>query len=1353
MLLSTHTLLVILVMTTRGYVSSSASDPVMERPAESRTQEARGAEEHDVIGGASVSQRQGVPGGMTDAISSTLNVLNPIPYLMGGIYGMRQVMHQRLHPFQSMNTRYIPRPNRFPGGHRATLPNQPGSGKFRIAPGGLRFGGGGGSSGSVNGGGKLEDSSGGGGAPLNDGNGGGNGVGASRGNEMHKYFHDMKKKEEGFLRQFRGTRPENTQIKPLALSPRPLQPLSTLFPPDSGIKQKEDFGTPKPRSIMTHRPNFSYFPRNVSFPSVHPNTTNPEFKSILTNAESSGIHGKKLTRVIKIRVPEEMQDLAVLEISMKANGDISLSGGSEEENQSEPHHQSPRGAVRPSKHSVTPPMGLPSSLTNILAEDYRRHNFDNDFQDAIFRRDVVTEIHKDSDVQDIIIKPYETSKLQDIIRMQTAEDTNSALLGALPVDLNPINSLQPVVLTSNDMQLNNPVVNYPNIPTNENMNKYKFVPLSVLPFHSDTERVNPSRPLLPIHRKESNLGKHHSAVYYIDIIIPGNPGGMPSVNAKRLTRRKRNLDFDGWFPMDVSNPMSDDPTLAYQPPPLDRVHFSNDPVSEKPLYPVRPENPTVFVVRSELHEPEYHSVYGTENVEYYHINPQSNTVRAFRSPSFTIGEGTSAPTQAEVTTSIPTMAFDEGMMESSTAPEINSDIPERETGFSEKSDNIHETKEVSITESFVQEKSDCQTDSGSDLEGAYSEYRPSVVERPDLLYLLRDRRKKVSERPRIQGQRRRTSLPRRRHDTLSIPQKSDPPSSRLPLYELLGNRPRESQIEESPYLGSATDSAGASFVREKPPPNFRYSSQRTSSSRHSPVTSRARIRDNSSKKPQSPTRPWYLIDTRSSDSSRRREPSIASYIIPETLSGDDKVHYKLQGPVSYVNNKKEKTLSDLIDNPHLDDHMNSYKSTLIANSLSELLQIFRYTQVTNGPDDPTTEEPVTVREFRYTRPTDETPTTEIFPSNFRYTPSPSKFSDPTTEAGITEKVPAVYPDAVADTNSLDGYLFSDSEANPEYANPRVSTNVVINENKNASKNKGAARGNSKVQINASLVQRTSATPLTLKNVQTIYPGPAPARKTSSSSPQYVIYQGHSKVKVFGASSAEEDDWSKVDTKDIFMGSKQNTSNASSTVTPPTLNTTSLPTSITSPTTPTSLTPLSTTKSIISSTFFSSVQQSTTPSATEHTSHPDVLEVTIPTTISEEYEYYYTDDNYDVTDLAFGDYQSEGVGQPLIYVPGQLPPPPSAAHTSHALAQLLAGEDQNSNNFFDQSAVRKSPQLEDSFPLALSPAVAHTRAELSGDRLSVLSEQQNDTTEDNQFAPFTETVMETTDDVTESDRDS
>ncbi|XP_063880217.1 mucin-5AC-like [Scylla paramamosain] len=802
----------------------------------------------------------------------------------------------------------------------------------------------------------------------------------------------------------------------------------------------------------------------------------------------------------------------------------------------------------------------------------------------------------------------------------------------------------------------------------------------------------------------------------------GNPGGTPSVNAKRLTRRRRSLDFDGWFPMDVSNPMADDPTVAYQPPPLERVHFSNEPMKEKPLYPVRPENPTVFVVRSEKQKPEYHSVYGTENIEYYHINPQSNIVRAFRSPSFTIGEATLVPEQTEATTtssttstttSTTTDSTAKAVEESSSVPETNLEIPQKEEGFSDRSDVFYEDTELSDGEASPDEKPGCETETESDLEGAFSETRTSVILPPELFYLLRERSKKLQERMIAQLPQQTPAPPpaRRRFDnTATI--RTGPA-----LHELLGNLPRESQIEESPYLGSATDSAG---VRKIPPPNFRYASLRTSASRQSPVTSRTRVRGSSTRKPASSGRPWYLIDTRSSDSSRRREPSIASYIVPDTLSGDSKVNYKPNGPVSYVN-KQITTITDLIDNPHLNDHMNSYKPTLTANSLSELLQIFRYTQVTNGPGGSSTEEPVTVREFRYTRPTEETPTTEILPTNYRYTPSPSKFSDPTTEPGITERPPAVYSDAVADTNSLDGYLFSDSEANPEYARPQVRQNAVVKEDKDADREKGAARGTSKVKINSNLVQRATATSTPApRELRVIRPGPAPSSKITTVSPQYVIYQGHSKVKVFGVNSAEDNGWSKFDIRDFILASTPSSSSTTTTPAPRPSSTPSLPTATTTfaPTSP-SPSPLPSTNATLPSTSSSPVEQSTSLPITD-TTPLDTTEATLPSGVGEEYEYYYADGDYGVTDLAFGDYQTEDFGQHLIYVSGQLPPPPGVVHLAHPPPLTPTEERQGST---DHSM--KDP-LEGSFPQALSPATALTQAEL----LDIFANQQP---EDSQFS--------------------
>lgn len=91
MLLVTYTLLAMLVTTTRLEMASASAESVMERPVKARPLETTGEEEHDVVGGVSLSSRQGVPGGMTDIISITLNALNSVPYLMGDINGMHQV--------------------------------------------------------------------------------------------------------------------------------------------------------------------------------------------------------------------------------------------------------------------------------------------------------------------------------------------------------------------------------------------------------------------------------------------------------------------------------------------------------------------------------------------------------------------------------------------------------------------------------------------------------------------------------------------------------------------------------------------------------------------------------------------------------------------------------------------------------------------------------------------------------------------------------------------------------------------------------------------------------------------------------------------------------------------------------------------------------------------------------------------------------------------------------------------------------------------------------------------------------------------------------------------------------------
>nr|XP_045606353.1 flocculation protein FLO11-like [Procambarus clarkii] len=894
----------------------------------------------------------------------------------------------------------------------------------------------------------------------------------------------------------------------------------------------------------------------------------------------------------------------------------------------------------------------------------------------------------------------------------------------------------------------------------------------------------------------------------------GGYRGVPIVKARQqYPRHKRSLQFDGWYPMDVSNPMADDPTVGYQPPPLERVHFSNEPVPKKPMYPVRPENPPVFVVRAEPRHPEYHSVYGTENIEYFHIHPQTNIVRAFRAPSQSVG----------AIRFVPAMQLEHSSQSSSSRPqtdalEVSSKnpgnnvhlnrnfnpqrIPSKDSGFADKSDIF----DAYANHQLPNESPHLDTNDDYDMEGAFSEIRSTTVERPSHVFPFSRRdRNSGSGKQNAHSYRYRLDPPIRR---LNQSRDQESKTTRPALHELLGNLPQESQIEEAPYLGSATDSAGASFIRKIPPPDFRYSPRGNTKQRQSGNNTRSRPRGSPQRQApanstQSFTRPWFLIDTRSDTSERKREPSIASYIHPETRSDGEKVHYKPLGPVSYVSKEGDSQASDHIPNPHLDDHMNSYKPTLTANSLSELLQIFRFTQVTDGPDgEEATDEPVTVvREFRYTRPTEEPPpssSTEattiqnILLTSYRYTSSTPSYNETTTEAEATEKPQGGDFDAVADTNSLDGYLFSDSEASPEYAHPQVRPNVVITEVKDKITAKGVTKATSRVSVQAStnthVYEESPVTPETFKGLEIIYPGgpsgPPSKETTEASWPLYIIHQGHSKVRVFGINSAEDKSLGNPDYRELFVLSTLEplpssgvflSSNATVDVplatpslTSTSLTTTAIPSATFSSTTTSSSTSTSTSATTIPITT-DPASTSTVTIFTDPTSSPFPVEdtSTIPVTTEEttttvpstpiteqdlvlqnttagEYENYYTDEEeYDVPELAFGeDYQSKGDTRPTLLL--QNPAQTSLSEQSFSPPPLLVEGEPDAL----PSATTFSRVLQDRLPrlkhrkqreephlvgtdaaVPLPPAAGLTRAELTVARPVFFTKRLAETTEE------------------------
>ncbi|CAL4064593.1 unnamed protein product, partial [Meganyctiphanes norvegica] len=150
-------------------------------------------------------------------------------------------------------------------------------------------------------------------------------------------------------------------------------------------------------------------------------------------------------------------------------------------------------------------------------------------------------------------------------------------------------------------------------------------------FH-DRSYIQPTTKLTgsPLHASLRSREKREPQLYPTD----GSFGMRESRNGpdthEKAETKIPQYHFDGWYPIGSRDPMSDDPTVEYKPPTVDQVHFSDDPMPEKPLYPILPENPPVIVMRAEKYEPEINPVYGTENVEYFHINPQTRTVQAFK---------------------------------------------------------------------------------------------------------------------------------------------------------------------------------------------------------------------------------------------------------------------------------------------------------------------------------------------------------------------------------------------------------------------------------------------------------------------------------------------------------------------------------------------------------------------------------------------------------------------------------------------------------------------------------------------------------------------------------------------------
>ena len=116
-----------------------------------------------------------------------------------------------------------------------------------------------------------------------------------------------------------------------------------------------------------------------------------------------------------------------------------------------------------------------------------------------------------------------------------------------------------------------------------------------------------------------------------------NNDNIDSSKVQRKSRRlpnsnaKSDIRYTSWNPLDPTDPMKNEETLSYSPPTNKRVHFSGEPYPPaKPMYPIEPKNPTVFVARESKSKPEIDRIYGTEEMNYMHYEPKTRTIKSFK---------------------------------------------------------------------------------------------------------------------------------------------------------------------------------------------------------------------------------------------------------------------------------------------------------------------------------------------------------------------------------------------------------------------------------------------------------------------------------------------------------------------------------------------------------------------------------------------------------------------------------------------------------------------------------------------------------------------------------------------------
>ena len=917
-----------------------------------------------------------------------------------------------------------------------------------------------------------------------------------------------------------------------------------------------------------------------------------------SSTTSSNTHSSLLTKNgLNLQIPPELVSYSALEVNLKPNGEINIApAGVNATKNRNPGGGTPdllltqtfsgEGSDTSKFNDVSPtPADSVSSASN---------SFNYGPLESLNKVKLVTD------------KPMVVSSIQDIINLQNLVEINrnknrpihfDALLkhNPIPIDLSSLYERQRNNIAKNDQspfpsehiyllpfRVNddeNPTSLPPLPPRNSNRNKppphfnEPHPPPSAIPPPppSPHQRHHPRHPppFTPpgFYPRISDSEVGPSEIYYIDITIPDGDSAKPIVQHQRISSKKKRrnkrsalasedkkqtsnikrdrklfIDYDGWQPMGVSNPMLNKPTLVYKPPTLQRVQFYNSPTENKPLYPVRPVNPPVYVATANPSSKQVHSIYGTEQINYLHINPDANEAKVFsnfkrspsseqaknspnksrrrspkvkikvkelrpvkaresenseihskeNSPNLVISvEATTLSAPTTTTTTITTtssskpktkksagLSFEEILKSSLSKtkpqkPELVIDIPQEvsendyplNSDFSEKI--ISDDGDYYIYYDYDEYE---EPQSDGDLAFSASDPFASIIP-----FIPREDRIESSiEAP----DKLKTSSSNRNVQKVNLKKAS--------LYELL--RGFEG-AQFDPYIGSASDveekSLDAKDVRENR--FYKYQNRKFS------------LEDDEEEIPTSTyTRPWYLIETRPKQKER-------NHIEKRPYPGS-KHKFFTNRHVSKFSESK------YIYNPYLEDHLNSFKPTesLMANSLSELLQIFKYITT---PNPLAKQLEVKPKSFRYTKPT-EAP--DQFTSEkprrfttFRYTLSPSKTqtsTDPTVYDVGTIDAPIInLNDSVAETNSLDGYLFSDSEASPEYIRPETHPNSIHLTPREKAIVRFERITQDPPKMDKDAVRRSERDPFVVVEL-------APTTDSSS----YLVHEGHSKVKIFGS---------------------------------------------------------------------------------------------------------------------------------------------------------------------------------------------------------------------------------------------